>query len=497
MNKRVIVVGAGPTGLMLANELARAGVSCTLLEKRGAQANLTRAFGVAARTLELLDARGLADGLVEAGNVVPTAQLNKGVAIDLTLIESRFNFMLITPQSITERLLEQQCTENGVEIVRGTEVVDLDQDAGGVTLTVSGPDGPRTERADYVVGCDGTHSVIRNKLAITFVGKQNVTPITLADVQLRGRPSDAVAAAVNHEGVCLIVPFGDGFHRMIIWDRRNDHLPADAPLAVEELRDAAIRIAGSDFGMAEPRWKSRFVAEQRQAARYRVGRVLIAGDAAHSHSPIGAQGMNTGIGDAMNLGWKLAAVLRGTAPSWLLDTFETERHPVGQMVLAMTGGLTRAALIKSDLALKVVQLGMRAALSVEAIRRRPRGLVSGVGIAYEPHGASPHELAGKRALDVDLADGCRLYEALREARFVLVDATATGSAAARATTGWGDRIVGRTVVRPTAGAPAVVLVRPDAYVAWASDRMPSTSELDAVLTDWCGPALPVNAVASA
>lgn len=497
MDERVIVVGAGPTGLMLANELALAGVPCTLLEKRGAQANLTRAFGVASRTLELLDTRGLADELVKEGNIVPAAQLNQGVQIDLTLIKSRFNFMLITPQSLTERMLEQQCIDNGVQIVRGTAVTGIEQDADGVTLTVSGPDGTGTERAAYVVGCDGTHSVIREKLGITFVGKQNVTPITLADVQLRDRPSDAVAAAVNREGVCLIVPFGDGYHRMIIWDRKTDNLPIDTPLTVDELRDGAMRIAGTDFGMQEPRWKSRFLAEQRQAEHYRVGRVLIAGDAAHSHSPIGAQGMNTGIGDAMNLGWKLAAVMRGTAPSWLLDSFEAERHPVGKMVLAMTGGLTRATLIKSDIGIKLVQIALRTAFSVEAIRSHPRGLVSGVGIKYEPHGAHPHKEAGKRAPDVDLADGRRLYEALRETKFVLVDSTPTGSAAERAAQGWGDRVVGQKVKQPKEGSPAVVLVRPDAYIAWASDRMPATSDLDAVLTDWCGPALSVGAVTPA
>ncbi|MFC4946780.1 FAD-dependent oxidoreductase [Pseudonocardia sp. GCM10023141] len=488
MDERVIVVGAGPTGLMLAHELALAGISCTLLEKRSEQANLTRAFGMASRTLELLDARGLADELVAEGNIVPAAQLNGGVSIDLSLIESRFNFMLITPQSITERMLEQRCVESGVEIVRGAQVTAVEQDGDGVTLTVTGPEGSRTERAAYVVGCDGTHSAIRSAVGITFVGKENVTPITLADVELRDRPSDAVAAAVNREGVCLVVPFGDGYHRMIIWDRRNDHIAIDTPLTTDELRDSATRIAGTDFGMSEPRWKSRFLAEQRQAEHYRAGRVLIAGDAAHSHSPIGAQGMNTGIGDAMNLGWKLAAVVRGTAKATLLDTFESERHPVGRMVLALTGGLTRATLIKSDIGLKIVQFAMRTVLSVEAIRRRPRGLVSGVGIAYAPRGQHPHRLAGKRALDLELAGGQRLYEALRNATFVLVDASPDGTAAAQATRGWGDRVAARTVVRRAGVTPQVLLVRPDGYVAWAADSAPDATTLAAVLSEWCGPA---------
>lgn len=489
MSERVIVVGAGPTGLMLAHELALAGIACTVLEKRAEQPNITRAFGIAARTLELLDARGLADELVAKGNIVSAAGINAGVSIDLTLIPSRFAFMLIAPQSLTERALEVRCAQLGVEIVRGAEVVGLSQDADGVTLTVAGPAGTRTERAAYVVGCDGAHSAVRRELGVPFVGREYETRITLADVRLRDAPTDFVSGAVNSEGVSLLIPFGDGYHRSIIWDRQHDNVPVDVPVTLGEMQDAARRIAGTDFGMHNPRWKSRFLSEQRQAAHYRVGRVLLAGDAAHTHSPIGAQGMNTGIGDAVNLGWKLTAELRGTAPGWLLDSYESERHPVGAMVLRMTHVLTRAVLVKSDLLLKLVQLAMRAALSFEPIRRRPRGLLSGVDISYPPRGEKPHRLAGHRAPEVDISGG-RLYEALRDGRFVLVDGSPSGAAARRARLGWGDRVTVRAGQCPTGTRPLVMVVRPDAYVAWASDRDPTDGELDAVLTDWCGPALP-------
>ncbi|WP_214405039.1 FAD-dependent monooxygenase [Pseudonocardia lacus] len=483
MSQRVVVIGAGPTGLMLAAELALAGVECTVLEKRADQPNLTRAFGVASRTLELLDARGMADGLVARANVVPTAGLNAGVTIDLTRIPSRFNFMLITPQSITERTIERRCAELGVRIERGVELVGLTQDADGVTLSVVDADGPRTERAAYVVGCDGAHSTVRAALGVEFVGRENRTPITLADVRLTDAGTGAVNAAVSPEGVALLVPFGDGYHRAIVWDRRNDHLPMDAPLELTEIRDAFRRIAGTDHGMRDPRWMSRFLSEQRQAARYRVGRVLLAGDAAHTHSPIGAQGMNTGIGDAMNLGWKLAAAVRGTAPSWLLDSYQAERHPVGARVLRLTDGLTRAALVRSRPLLRLVQLGMRAALSVEAIRRHPRGLVSGVSISYPPHGEHTHRLAGHRAPDADLPGG-RLYEQLRDGRFLLVTDDPGVADAAR---GLGDRIAVVTAELP-ADLPRTVLVRPDAYVAWAVDGPVPAERVRRVLTDWCAPA---------
>jgi 2-polyprenyl-6-methoxyphenol hydroxylase-like FAD-dependent oxidoreductase len=482
MDDRVVIVGAGPTGLMLAAELALAGVSCAVLEKRAEEPNITRAFGVASRTLELLDARGLADGLVAAGNIVPAAALNAGVSIDLSRIPSRFNFMLITPQSLTERTLEARCRELGVPVRRGVRLTGLTQDADGVTLSVVGPDGPGTERAAYVVGCDGAHSAVRDAIGVGFVGRENKTPITLADVRLSG-PVDTVAAAVNPEGVALLVPFGDGYHRAVVWDRRNDRIPIDTPLEFAEVRDAFRRIAGTDHGMRDPRWMSRFLSEQRQAAHYRVGRVLLAGDAAHTHSPIGAQGMNTGIGDAMNLGWKLAAAVRGTAPGWLLDTYEAERHPVGARVLRLTDGLTRAALVKSRALLKLVQLGMRTALSVEAIRKHPRGLVSGVSISYPAHGAHPHALAGHRVPDADLPGG-RLYEQLRTGRFVLVSDDPAVTAAAGA---WDGRVVARTAALP-AGMPRTVLVRPDAYVAWASGGRVRPDELRGVLADWCGPA---------
>ncbi|WP_232661574.1 FAD-dependent monooxygenase [Pseudonocardia sp. TRM90224] len=480
MSNRVIVVGAGPTGLMLASELALAGVPCTVLEKRAEAPNITRAFGVASRTLELLDARGMADEIIAKGNIVTNAGINVGVGIDLSLIPSRFAYMLIAPQSLTETTLEARCHELGVEIVRGTAVTAVEQDAEGVSLTVSDANGTHVERAAYVVGCDGAHSAIRKALDMPFVGKENKTPITLADVRLRDVPDDFVSAAVTGAGLRLVIPFGDGYHRLIIWDRENDTKPIDAPLDVEELRAASIRISGSDLGMHDPRWMSRFLSEQRQAAHYRVGRVLLAGDAAHTHSPIGAQGMNTGIGDAMNLGWKLASVMHGTAPGWLLDTYESERHPVGSMVLRVTDALTRAVLIKSDLVLKAVRGLMRIAFDVELIRKHPRALISGVGIHYAPRGDKPNKLAGRRAPDRDLG-GERLYELLRDGTFVLVDGTPDG-AAARAAAGWGDRVE----LRRTDGG-AVMLVRPDAYVAWASDTAPSAAEVQHVLADWCGP----------
>lgn len=484
MSDRVIVVGAGPTGLMLSIELALAGVACTILEKRAEQSNITRAFTNAPRTLELLDARGMADEVIAKGHKAPKVWTSTGVGMDFSVIKSRFPFMLMAKQSITEHVLESRCVELGVEIVRGAEVTGIAQDPDGVTVTINGS---RTDRAAYVVGCDGAHSAVRRELGTEFVGGKTETRIVLCDVRLVGLPADALRISINSFGMTLVVPFGEGLHRVVIWDLQNDDVPMDKPITLEEMKDAAKRIAGTDYGMHDVQWQSRFLSQQRQAVHYRNGRVLLAGDAAHTHSPIGGQGMNTGIGDALNLGWKLAAQVKGTAPAWLLDSYEAERHPIGTLVLKMTTGLTRAVLIKSKVQLAVIQFLMRNVLSIEAVRRIPRGLVTGIDLKYTGRGAKPHKLAGKRAQDVDL-DGDRLYEVLRDAHFVLIDRSGAGGAARRAKLGWADRVTVRTAAA-AGGRPAVMLVRPDAYVAWASDAAPSDSEIESVLADWCGPAL--------
>jgi 2-polyprenyl-6-methoxyphenol hydroxylase-like FAD-dependent oxidoreductase len=465
----VVVVGAGPTGLMLACELALAGARVKLLDERTDMPNITRAFAVHARTLELLDARGLAEDLLPRGVPVYEVAPPGGTTLNLRELPTRFGMVLIVPQSGTEKVLQTRADQLGVEIGRGAEVVGLTQDGDGVSLQCAGGD---SVRADYVVGCDGAHSTVRSQLGIDFVGKQYETHILLADVQLTRAPSETLTGIPNDKGVVLLIPFGDGWFRAIAWDRLREQAPLAEPVTLEEIRDSFCRVAGHDFGMTEMRWSSRFLSERRQARHYRKGRAFLAGDAAHVHSPLGGQGMNTGIGDAMNLGWKLAAAVAGSAPPWLLDSYEAERHPVGAEVLQLTDVFNQLVLGHS----KARRL-LRTAV-VGTVTRLPRGRrliaerLSGIGIAY-PHQRGEDWMVGRRMPDI-VCDGKRVYELLRDGKFVLVTAAPVEL----------DRpdIVHAVDAHPE--LPDAVLIRPDSYVAWASERLPDAAEVAAAVDRW-------------
>src|SRR3989440_1490681 len=333
----VIVVGAGPTGLLLAGDLAAAGVSCTVLERRVEESNLTRAFAVHARTLEELDARGLADALVETGKPLRQLRLFGGVQVDLSILPSRYPYVLITPQYHVEKLIKARAEKAGARIVSGAEVAGLRQDADSVELT---DHAGTTYRARYVVGADGVGSAVRKLLGLPFPGKAIVRSIMLADVRLSDPPPDVLSVNAVGDSFAFVAPFGDGWYRIFAWNRSNK-VTDSAPLDLHEIRETTRRALGTDFGMHDPRWMSRFHSDERQSPAYRVGRVFLAGDAAHVHSPAGGQGMNTGLQDAANLGWKLAAAVRGEVD--LLDTYQTERHPVGRMGLRSSGATIRLA----------------------------------------------------------------------------------------------------------------------------------------------------------
>ena len=478
----VIVVGAGPTGLALAGELAMAGVRCRILEQRSRDANITRAFAVHARTLELLDARGLAEEVLRRGIRLSEIQGLPGATMDLRQLPSRYPMLLIAPQNATESVLAARVARLGVRVERGVAVTGLDQDGERVQLHVSGDRGPETAEARYVVGCDGAHSRIRELLGVGFVGEQYATHIMLADAQLSAPPAETLFGRNNADGLVVVVPFGDGWFRVIVWDRQREQVPIAEPVTEIELRDALHRIAGTDLGMGPPRWSTRFVSERRQAERYRVGRAFLAGDAAHVHSPLGGQGMNTGIQDAMNLGWKLAAALHGTGGEDLLDSYQAERHPTGRQVLRMTDAFNRLVLGRSRLAMSARQTAMRLVVSLAPARRVLLGRLSGIGIAYS-RGVRDHRLTGQRSPDL-LTSAGRLYALLRSGRFVLVLGTDCADVRLQLSP-WTDRVM--MVERAEDSGPALVLVRPDGYVAWASDRCPA-DDLRPALRRWCGPA---------
>ncbi|MFI5952241.1 FAD-dependent monooxygenase [Cryptosporangium sp. NPDC051539] len=452
----VAIVGAGPTGLLLAGDLAHAGVDVTVLERRGTESNLTRAFGVHARTLEHLDARDLADDLVAGGARVEHLRLFDHLQVDLSRLPSRFPFLLITPQYNVEAALERRAVAAGARLVRGAEVTALRQDAEGVDLTVDGA----TVRAEYVVGADGVHSVVREALGLPFPGRSVLKSIMLADVRLSRPPENALAVNAVGDAFAFIAPFGDGWHRIFAWDRLHQ-APDTAPLALDDIRDVTRRALGTDYGLEEARWLSRFHSDERQAPHYRAGRVFLAGDAAHVHSPAGGQGMNTGLQDAANLGWKLAAAVRGWAPDGLLDTYESERHPVGRLVLRSSGAIIRMAMVRSRAGRFTRNTVGGAAFRLPVVARKVSGTISGLGIDYP---------GAPRAADLPLAGSRRLYEELRAGKYVLVAPESTDA---------GDRVVVASPQKP--GTPWT-LVRPDGHVAWSGDR----AGLDAALTGSLG-----------
>ncbi|GHB45227.1 FAD-dependent oxidoreductase [Streptomyces viridiviolaceus] len=475
----VLVVGAGPTGLMLAGDLAAAGVRVTVLERRARTSQLTRAFAVHARTLELLDARGVAGELVATGVRIGRLQMVGSAQLDLARLPSGFPYMLLTPQYETEAVLHGRAKALGADVVTGTEVTGLRQDADGVTLSVRRPDGTRgTLRAGYAVGADGMNSVVREALGLPFPGRAALRSVMLADVRLAAPQAMPVANAVR-EGIAFVSPLGDGWHRVVAWDRGRQ-MPVDAPLTLDDVRTITLKALGTDFGMHDPRWLSRFQTDERQAPRYRLGRVFLAGDAAHVHSPAGGQGMNTGLQDAANLAWRLAAAVRGWAPEGLLDGYESERHPIGRTVIRDSGRMMRMALVHSPVVRAVVNAASHAAVAVPPLADRLAAKATGLSIAY-PAPPGSHRLAGRRAPDLELArgpgDARRLYEALRSCRFVLVGRHA-------APTGWSGRLVTAAPAGPE--APATLLVRPDGYVAWASDG-DDRDAVTAALRAWAGP----------
>ncbi|MER7111312.1 FAD-dependent oxidoreductase [Streptomyces sp. NPDC000229] len=462
----VIVVGAGPTGLLLAGDLAAAGQKVTVVERRPHEiSNMTRAFGVHARTLELLDARDLADELVKKGTPITRLRMFRRLSLDLSRLHSRFPFLLITPQYEVERLLERRAVAAGVDFRYGTELRTLRQDADSVTAEVTDTEGKdATLRARHLVGADGHRSAVRRELGLPFPGRSVIRSIVLVDVRLSEEPEEPVIANGTGETFAFIAPFGDGWYRVMGWNRHRQ-LPSSEPVGLDEVREIARLALGSDFGMHDARWLSRFHSDERQVPAYRTGRVFLAGDAAHVHSPAGGQGLNTGLQDAANLSWKLASVLRGEAPDpeGLLDSYHLERHPVGAMVLRSSGALVRLAMARTRSQRAVRALAAGFLNTVRPAATKALGMITGIGIAYGAERGA-HRLTGRRAPDLALTEG-RLYELLRKGEFVLVAPQGSAPQGPHAP------VPGRVVRASWANSARhdTILVRPDGYIAWATD----------------------------
>jgi 3-(3-hydroxy-phenyl)propionate hydroxylase len=490
MNEHAVVIaGGGPTGMMLAAELTLAGTDVVVIERRATQElDGSRAGGLHARTLEVLDQRGVVDRFVTEGQVGQTNGFAY-IPLDISDFPSRHNHGVALWQCDIERIMAGWIDELGVPYRWGVAVVDVAQDAAGVDIDLA--DGSRL-RAQYVVGCDGGHSRVRKAAGIDFPGFDAATSYVIAQAHFAEEPE----VGVRHEGGG-IGPVdrvnGGNPYGIVLREPRAD--PTADP-TFDDLRALLADKYGTDWGVHDAIWISRFTDASRLAATYRAGRVLVAGDAAHIHSPMGGQGLNTGVQDAVNLGWKLSQVVAGTSPDSLLDTYHAERHPVGAKVLQLT--MAQGALVTPDDRHDMLRKTMAELLAVDPARIRLAGIMSGLGIRYDL--GDGHPLAGWRIPDLDLrtADGdTRVFELLHAARPVLLNLDPAATFNLRP---WADRV--RLVNAdanpadawelPVAGkvpAAAAVLLRPDGHVAWAGDL--DDPALPAALSHWFGePAAP-------
>ena len=478
----VVIAGGGPTGLMLAAELALAGIDVLVVERRANQElDGRRAGGLHSRTLEVLDQRGVADRFVSAGRTHPFVGY-AGTFLAIGDFPTRHNYVLALWQKDIEVILAGWVDELGVSILREHEVVGFTQDGTGVDVELLGEG---TLRADYLVGCDGGRSVIRKAAGIDFAGFDASRSYLIGEVEMDEepeiglRPEGGGIGPVDREK-------GGSPYGVVLLEPEVEH--ASDP-TLQDLREALVAAYGTDFGAHSPTRMSRFTDMTRQAASYREGRVLLAGDAAHVHGPFGGQGLNLGVQDAVNLGWKMAQVIRGTSPESLLDTYHGERHPVGARVLRNT--MAQVALSHIDDRSMALREAVLELLSMEEPRRRTAGMISGLDIHYEL--GEGHPLLGRRMPDLDLqtADGpTTVYALLHDARPVLLNLSEPDEFDLSP---WSDRVGlvdashGGEWDLPVVGpvpAPAAVLIRPDGYVAWTGSV--TEPDLSGALATWFG-----------
>ncbi len=482
-HQAVVIAGGGPTGLMLAGELALAGVDVAIVERRASQdLDGSRAGGLHSRTIEVLDQRGIADRFLSEGQVAQVASFG-WVPLDISDFPTRHNHGLGLWQNHIERILAEWVAELAVPVIRGREVTGFVQDDAGVEVQLAHG---QSLRAHYLAGCDGGRSVVRKAAGIDFSGVDASTSCLIAEVEMDeeadwGKRRDAL-------GISALSRLEDGGTVGVMVQER--HVGHTAEPTLRDLSEAITAVYGTDYGIHSPTWISRFTDATRQAASYRRGRVLLAGDAAHVHSPVGGQGLNTGVQDAVNLGWKLAQVVNETSPERLLDTYHAERHPVGARVLHNT--MAQTVLLRADERVEALRDTMSELLSMDEPRKRLAAMISALDIHYDL--GAGHPLLGRRMPDLDLttANGAvRVYSLLHEARPVLLNLGESGSLDI---TPWADRVqlvdaiyagMWELPVLGKVPAPAAVLIRPDGHVAWVGDG--TDTGLRDALTTWFGP----------
>ncbi len=477
----VVIAGGGPTGLMLAGELALAKVDVAIVERRTSPELVgSRAGGLHSRTIEVLDQRGIADRFLSQGQVAQVAGF-AWIRLDISDFPTRHNYGLGLWQKHFERILAGWVGELGVPTYRGREVSGFAQDDTGVDVELA--DG-QSLRSQYLVGCDGGRSLIRKAAGIEFPGWDPSTSCLIAQVEMAeepewGRRRDAI-------GVQSLSRLEDGPVRVNLTERQVGH--ATEP-TLRDLSEALIAVYGTDYGVHDPTSISRFTDMTRQAASYRDRRVLLAGDAAHVHYPVGGQGLNIGVQDAVNLGWKLAQVVKETSPESLLDTYHAERHPVAARVLRNT--MAQTALLRSDDRLEALRDTMSELLSMDEPRKRIAGMMSGLDIHYDL--GEGHPLLGRRMPDLDLVTPggtVRAFTLLHDGQAVLLN---LGKPAGFDISPWAHRISAidadyagdwELPVLGRVAAPAAVLIRPDGYVAWVGEA--TDAGLRDALTTWFG-----------